>query len=420
LLHSRLEGLVILLGVIVFFIAFIIHMPTSMQQLLFGKAFFQPVYSDTVASTSTLIGKGFPYLNYQVEAPPIIGLVHGLLVSASDRIGGSNPIVAYYLLLSWLILALYLTIIFEYSRLLVFYHSGRASWYDYFPILFPSFIVYLNYDFTTLTLATLLGGMLLITRDRLLPGYILLSLVMLMDPIGIFFIVYLLYQFAKLRTKTDLFGLLFSLIIVLGFLLGWLLAFPYSPSSLSAMFSDLFCKNCILLLSTLKPSSQYMAALGLSTIYAITALFLVLTDPHNRSETVLYGSLLYISTIVFGLNFIPQNMLYLLAIMPLIVLPVKHGKLLATLLVSDILNVSIILLWFYDSKIRSLLGLTPEYNPWSLSSPVQWAAQTRNLLLAVLLIIAYKEYFTFEVPRENNLISLQGNFSTRINGAGVA
>ncbi|GAY26569.1 hypothetical protein ATG_17730 [Desulfurococcaceae archaeon AG1] len=57
------------------------------------------------------------------------------------------------------------------------------------------------------------------------------------------------------------------------------------------------------------------------------------------------------------------------------------------MLIQDILNVMIMVLWFHEGVIASMIGIESR-GPWFRESPIQWIAFVRIALIWVLAVVA--------------------------------
>jgi len=408
--NPKWKYLIICIAVLYIIVSFIIHMPVSTQRQLFGTIIMdEPVYSDFVAlynslymssNTSTYIA---PYIDTGFNYPFIAGFYWGTLTWMTYIISGnmtsSTALTTFYIMFSFSSSLFYITVVFLMTSLATGEYAFSGKRFIIPSILFPSFIVYLNYDYTIVGVLFLTLGIYLWVRKRFLISSLFLSLLLMIIPIpasamliGITYC--LLIGRREERAKHFLSGLLISLLIMLVVLI----LLPYSGTSLSSYLASMNCKNCLYLLFFRDLDSQYLKAAWLGLIYGITSILLLVDlKNHGDPDTILLDRslLIFSSTLIFGIVFIPQYMLYILVAFPLFfarLLDEKAFRLLWIVLMSDVLNVLIILLWFKDYEIRStlsFLGIPLRYSPWTLDSPIQWIAQTRNILLVISLLVVY-------------------------------
>lgn len=409
--NPKWKYLVICTAVLYIIVSFIIHMPVSVQQQLLGTIIMdEPVYSDFIAlynslyipsNTSTYIA---PYINTSFNYPFMAGFYWGALTWMTYVISGnmtsSTALTTFYILFSFSSSLFYIIAVFLMMSIATVKYASSGKRFFLPSILFPSFIVYLNYDYTVIGVLFLALGIYLWIRRRFLLSSLFLSLLLMVIPIpastmliGITYC--LLIGRREERAKHFLSGLLMSLLLMLIVLM----ILPYSGTSLSGYLVSMNCKNCLYLLFFRDPDSQYLKAAWLGLIYSITSILLLvnLKDPGDTDTILLDRSLLiFSSTLIFSIVFIPQYMLYILIAFPFLLarlLGEKAFRLLRILLMSDILNALIILLWFKDYEIRStlsFLGIPLRYSPWTMDSPIQWIAQTRNVLLVISLLVVYR------------------------------
>ncbi|MEM4786272.1 MAG: hypothetical protein QXW87_05450, partial [Desulfurococcaceae archaeon] len=96
---------------------------------------------------------------------------------------------------------------------------------------------------------------------------------------------------------------------------------------------------------------------------------------------------LLVVTIALNYVFTPQM---ILIITPLALIILEKRKLILYS-IADSLNALIIILFFEDFKIREFLNkigfpIPIEFNPWSISSIVQWIAVIRIMILLIIIL----------------------------------
>jgi hypothetical protein len=69
---------------------------------------------------------------------------------------------------------------------------------------------------------------------------------------------------------------------------------------------------------------------------------------------------------------------------------VLRGRKPYLLLLQDILNTIIMILWFHESIISGYLGIESR-GPWHRESPIQWIAFTRIVLIWLIAILIARE-----------------------------
>ena len=97
--------------------------------------------------------------------------------------------------------------------------------------------------------------------------------------------------------------------------------------------------------------------------------------------------MLLVISITLSLEFPPQSFILIAPFLPIYL---YHRKEKFSIIIADLLNALIIILWFKDLELRKLFGfldLPIKYSPQTLDSPVQIIAQTRNVILIIIFII---------------------------------
>ncbi len=386
---------IVILSFIVVFTSFIVHMPTSVQEYLFGNVYIsEPIYSDCVAFYNTYLSSfntsnnlPIPYINYFYPHPPLIGLLflasYTPIYLLGIEVSSSTALVIYYLTYTLITGFAYFLVVIFYSRITGFNDKFEMVF------LYPSFIIYLVYDWTIFALLLILLITYFVKQGKLLLVILLLGLIFLLNPLFIVFIISFLYTWYIERNYRFLGYGLFGLFIgLLGYLLTLLTG--YGILSIRSFFNGLFCMNCIYALFIRDVYSQYIRALALGVVYGVVSIILLL-DINSNVEYLDKVSIKSITIILFATLFwlymVPQVYLYLLPLIYLF-LTKYYEKIL--LLITDILNALIIILWFKDQELRHLLSFTRipvTFNPWSIDSPIQWIAQARNIFTLILLLV---------------------------------
>ncbi len=389
------RSIIYMVLVVVFLASFIIHMPLDVQKTLFGSIIIsEPVYSDIVALYNGYLhgmnNTRIPYVDYPFPHPPLrmilFTVVYTPISLLSVDLSSGFGLTLYYLLYSMLVFVSYMLSYIVYGGVV-----GDNKYSIVF--LFPSFVIYLVYDWSIIVLFLLFASIMFFVRNHLFIASIFSGLLIMYDPVFSVFVVALLFEwYVRGGNGFLMYGLLGVLWGALGYLL--LLLTPYGVGSLTAYFKGLTCMNCIYLLAIHGArSGQYVRAVSLGVVYA-ASVFLLLSSSRGKSliSSVYSKGLIVLATAsILWLYMVPQVMIYLL---PIYILYLVRRSEKITLLIADLLNSIIILLWFKDIILRRMLSFTRipvEQNPWSIYSPIQWIAQVRNILLIILIIlIIYK------------------------------
>ncbi len=427
---ANLKKLSIILGFLVVIVSFIIHMPLEMQELLFGKTVFENVvYSDILgvyrgvfmnkdvcenvlmnktveiypwlridSFKSFCINKSFLpilYIDYYLKTPPLSSFLFWLITIVEYAIGyfiglsihnvfsTINGLSIFYITYSLLMSLFYFLTIRVYRKILVLINYRGI--FAFFSFMFLSFIVYLIYSWEIVFLYVVLLSIKRMLEQKFdILTYLLLGLSASINYIGWIIVIYLLYAFLTSR-KPDM-------NIVKGLAIGllpYLIVLIVNPIYLSETFnyfvSSSYCNNCIYLLTTIDPWSQYMRAMAFIVIVSVLTIIFPFLDIRSRPVEVV--SILLVISITLSLEFPPQSFIL---IAPLLPIYLYHRKEKFSIIIADLLNALIIILWFKDLELRKLFGfldLPIKYSPQTLDSPVQLIAQTRNVILIIIFII---------------------------------
>ncbi|MCD6301395.1 MAG: hypothetical protein J7L82_04915, partial [Staphylothermus sp.] len=269
-----------------------------------------------------------------------------------------------------------------YRRILILvnYHSISAS----YSFILLSFIVYLIYSWEIVFLYIILLSVERMYKQKFdFLTYLLIGLSASINYIGWIIVIYLLYTFLTTnKLDMNIKGLAIGL-------LPYLIVLIISPIYLSETFNYIaslsYCNNCIYLLTTIDPWSQYMRAIAFIVLVCIFTIIFPFLD--IRSEPIKTISILLSISVILSLEFPPQSFIL---IAPFLSIYLYQYREKFSFLLADLLNALIIVLWFRDLELRKLfnfLGLPIKHSPQTLDSPIQLIAQTRNVLLLVLTIV---------------------------------
>ncbi len=399
------EALLIIMVIAVAISSTLIHMPLDVQEAVFGAKLFSPVYSDIFGYYSSYYSSAnsslpIPYRDFDYYQMPLSGLM--LLVPAAATyvvaggFFGAGSETVFYLVFSALNTLFYIFIILYYVRLTRFITADRRST---LLLFYPSFIVYLVYDWSIVALFLIIAGIYYVVTARPFIGYSLLAMSSLIQPIMFLALLGLLYLLFQEDRSDDIKGMLFGLALTLLIVILWLIGLPYSTRDLVGLITGYSCRNCLYILVFKSPSNPLVLPISLSVAYALSFIILLLKSRWQMGY-LWKPLLLFISLIVFGIDFVPQYILFILPLLPLLSEGVTNRwRILFLLLIADILNVLVIILWFSDASLRASMGIPGipiRNNPWELASPIQWIAQSRNIILGLILISIYLDKLYLE------------------------
>ena len=436
-MRIRKADLVVL--VIVILVSLVVHMPIETQQLVFNKVVVsEPLYTDVISEYKALyvqacneieqskdwinrdkllaICKGeldipLPYIDYSYRHAPLAGFTWTILTALTLiivypqwNIGSPYAITVFYLLYTAIIVSV---LLLAYRRLASLYQLLGVEWPLLYilPVVSPSLIVYSIYSWEPLLLLFLLEFLYWILVEEYKKAVVFLGLCALTNSIGfalVFLILYLYTVGSKLAKLDSICMLLLAFILSPYIVLGVVNTQGTINIVLPVMHE--FCNNCIYLLLTGDPVSQMTKAVSVAVWITVITIYLSL-KPRVSDKLSKYSYFIlflgFASTL--SLTYPPQSILYILPLLPPLYLAYTSTKPIIPHILIDALNSLIITTWFKDLELRrafSFLGLKLEYNPWALESPVQWIAQTRNIVLLVVLIIYAMEYLELIVSEE--------------------
>lgn len=355
-----------------------------------------------------------PYIDYKFEYPPLIGLLW--LISVNTAIYLNLPekytyqlyidrydeIIATHYVINSIVNTMFLslTIIFIGKSL---YLLGINNKKILLILVFPSLYMYLTYNWDIICGFFLLAGLYYFYKRKwFLSGLLLgLSISTKILPI-IYVLITLIYMIVRLTLKK------YNVRILMRYLNGLVLG--VTPFILLMIFSfqgfiDLltyhaswYCENCLSQIFEHDIFNDIHRIFSLATIsFSIIVLLFIIMKKELYPERDAFRIGLLSMLVVISLNYVTTPQMILLVIPLTIILLDKHYLILYWL--ADLLNSMIMVIFFIERDIRIYLhnmGLpvsTEEFNPWTIISPVQWIAITRNLiLLSIVILILFRLY----------------------------
>lgn len=344
-----------------------------------------------------------PYRDYFFEYPPVVGGLWFVTTCVSIRTAFGSGVVPEevgralseaadlnYLLQSMVLSAAYVAmtaILYELCR------EVGVGWRRAVLVsLLPSTTMYLSYNWDALSAALIVSSLLCFSRSRYRCSGALAGLAVATKIVAYPLAIAMLYEllqraWARREELANLTRFATGLAVGCGapFLTIIALA-PKGFAEIVAHFSKWYCEDCIYLLVPGASSTSALHAISLAiTIAALTlVLSLPMADPRSMARAAFLA--MGVSTL-FSYIFPPQMWLEL---SPLAMLALG-SKELRLFIAGDVLNAGIMLTFFKDREIRAALshiipGLEVKFDPWSLSSPVQWIAMARNIVVLTIWI----------------------------------
>jgi len=430
--------------------SFIIHMPTSVQKVLFGRIIvYEPLYTDIVNSyynqffnescsryelrrnwfnESILMdycrGRDiypYPYIHYRFNHPPLTSLLFAFTTYIEYLVTPRTPgyhvfrtvegLTIFYIVYS--LMASILTIIGYRYLVKTFKVIGLNEPLIYLSsILLSTIVIYTIYDFSYLYFTLITLFLYYYINGDYKYTYLYAGLSASLNPHG-FIIVFLLLYSLFVRNNGDTRRIHYLAYGLSPYLLISLLAFTplYTGlpiidglrniylgclNSITYSFMESYCNNCLYLLLINDPFNQVIRALMVVTWFLVLMIYLALeprvNDPFHRYAYIV----IYIAfSTLFTLQLTPQILLVILPLLPPLYIGFHGLKPVVTHYIVDSLNSLIIIYWFKDIELRrqlSFLGLPLKHEPYKLESPIQWIAQIRNIVLLTMIILSTMIY----------------------------
>jgi len=442
----KLIGFAIIIGL--FIASFIIHMPIEVQENIFGaKILSEPVYSDIVNGhyvanlieqckyvdnprisitwfNRTLLKRycrdhdiyPYPYIDYKYREPSLSTALWIVLTyityKATPLIYGSEyslssfkGLTIFYIIFS--ITMLFIVLLTYHYLLKIMMKLNINEWfYHLFSLLSSSLMIYMIYSWDIVALLFITLALYSLLDKKFFNAMFFIGLFASFNPIGFILVFLILYMvlsngFGKPRDLLGLFLGLSSYIVLV-------VIKPDSVLNIFTWFMNDPCSNCLYLIFIHDYWSQILKALCVGVYVSMISLYVGLT-PREHSDIHLYSYMVIMLTLstVLNLAYPPQStLLYLPLLTPLYTM-LKGRKTLILHQAIDALNALIIILWFKDYELRrqlSFLTIPLEYNPYSLESPIQWIAQTRNILAIIVAItLAWRYLKPIETKPDKNI-----------------
>lgn len=362
-----------------------------------------------------------PYRDYKFEYPPLIALlwhfstcISYLTVYSFVKVPRTpleyRSIVSEYVIPTHFSIQISLTIIFAVLMILYMLRIARAVGFDYKRIallfLLPSTIIYSTYNWDIITVTLVIISLYYFLQRRYIISGAMLGLAVSAKIIPMLVGVAIGYDLLQkaFSKGSDSHSYNDFAMYLIG--LGATGGTPYAAIAalFSKGFSDFinhhsswYCENCIYLpfiQDIYNPLHKI-----LFYVLATTFMMLIMTvniDSERKLLAVTFSSLAIGTTLSYV--FSPQMMLMITPI-AIMVLP---RNMLGLYTIADSANALIILLFFEDQIIRiqisKYISISTSFSPWTIDSPVQWAAFIRNLLLFIILI----EIIAKLISKKNN------------------
>lgn len=327
---------------------------------------------------------GLPYVDYEFEYTPPIALIW--LLASRVALLTSQIGIDPFLTISRTIFSI--NVLFYILYIYAIYRISRISSSPYptlaLAILSPSIAYYLYYNWDIIASSLMVFGIYMLTRRRIHISAVLLGLgasVKIFPGVALIAIS-LAMRGVEIRKRIS-FLLLGIMIAGSPYILLWLLYRP-GVEYIVRYHSNWYCENCFYVLltddifdSTLRTASS-IAMIAVPLIYAASYLSRH-GDPNMGVQAILGASLPPVALSI-SLSYVYSPQMNIM-VSPLYIM--LRGRVIAMLLAQDILNTLIMILWFRESIIASVIGIESR-GPWYRESPIQWIAFSRILLLWII------------------------------------
>ncbi|MEZ0394565.1 MAG: hypothetical protein ABWK00_05955 [Desulfurococcaceae archaeon] len=330
-----------------------------------------------------------PYVDYRFEYPPLVAALWYATTCAgfalSPLLGGSGSpqefvdvaAVVHYLLQS--VAAAAALIASARYLLLLLEPRGRAGEALAY-VLMPSLLFYLTYNWDILAAAFAVASLYYYYGGKPARSGAMIALSVMSKALtaGLALLALACYLARGRRREAGMY-LLGALASGLALLIPLLALAPGALQQLYEHHSGWYCENCVSMLifhDVWSPAHKYFFVAASPAVLATLAWLAA----KGRADLLEISYAAVAPLVVLNYVFSPQMCLML---QPFAVL----SGLAAPYAIADALNASFIVLFFEDAEVRRALGLGGGFDPWELSSPAQWVAQARNVILVALLAV---------------------------------
>ncbi|NPA96199.1 MAG: hypothetical protein GXO32_01190 [Crenarchaeota archaeon] len=338
-----------------------------------------------------------PYIDYLFEYPPLVGGLWFATTCLSIELAfgkGVQPLEVSnairraadinFLIQSSILSACFVALSAVLYKLLR--RLGRDWRRAVLLSVLPSSVMYLAYNWDAIVALLAVLAISSFASERYLRSGLCVGLAIATKILGYALAIAMLYELVQRAFKEGSLDSLkrFCIGLAAGCGVPFLALAAAAPQGLFAMFSHAaswYCENCIYLPFIRSPTSPALHIVALSV--TAVAMLAVLAPSMRGLECVSRVSFLAMCVaILFSYIFAPQMWLEL---SPLAMLALSSREL-KLFVAGDVLNAGIMLAFFKDVDLRALLlpyvpGMSLRFDPWSLSSPVQWIAMARNVVL---------------------------------------
>jgi uncharacterized membrane protein len=373
--------LIFFLGVITIALSIYIHDPRFLGE-----------YTDYVAiymRDPLKILTGYPYTDYSFEYTPLIAIQW----MAVTRIALLLSAYGYDPMLSILRTTYVINTIFYIIYILAIYAIYRrieASKISLsLAIASPSMIYYLfyNWDISASTLMVL--GSLLFLRGRILTSSSLLGLAASTKIFPGMVLLSLTIIIARKDYRKALKFLTTGLFVASAPYLALSILSPPALIYILSYHSSWYCENCFYVLFTDDIFDPMLRSISVPLMIIIPLFFIIYILRYSSplEHTRYMVPPLIATSLSISLSYVYSPQMNIM-ISPLYL--VLRDKALYILIIQDILNTLIMVLWFHEDLITEALGIESR-GPWYRESPIQWIAFARIILIWVIGLLITRE-----------------------------
>lgn len=379
----------------VFSVRFSSDLATNKEKLL--EYWFRPNSFKDLVNRNNLCPA--PYIDYKFEYPPLIGffwfLTTCISFSITDKLATTteqffNASSSINYILQSIVLFSFTSLCFYYTKKIISLYS-LGTWRTAVLLLLPSTILYATYNWDLIASGLAVSSLYYFERKNYKISGLLLGLSVASKILTGGLLIPLASCLLKkaIRNKQAARCLMFFLTT---FLIGGLAPFALMRVlSVEGFYAFVnhhvswYCENCIyalLIPDIFSPLHRYfyvVSGAAILTLIAVQAL-------RNSRDLLSLAYASVSSTVVLNYVFTPQM---ILMISPLAISALSRKELKAYV-VADITNFFLIIAFFEDLTLRSLVSrivpIKVVFNPWTIDSPTQWLAMIRNILILATII----------------------------------
>ncbi len=333
---------------------------------------------------------GYPYIDYSFEYTPLIALqwIAASKIALYLLSHGHDPLTAItraFYVINTVFYMLYMLAIYSIAKKI---NASKVS--TALAVISPSMIYYLFYNWDISASALMAIGLLLMLKDRCYaaPFFLGLAASVKIFP-GIALITYAIAIYREgLGFKKTFTTLAIGVSAASAPYIALLLLYPPALFYILSYHSNWYCENCFYVLFTsdiFDPYFRIGSTILMTSIPLLYSLYIYRRDFLVRRLSLTASLISTSLSISFSYVYSPQMNIM---VSPLYI--VLRGRKPYLLLLQDLLNTLIMILWFYESIISGSLGIESR-GPWHRESPIQWIAFARITLIWLIAILLARE-----------------------------